>query len=329
MLALLIIILSNPYNVLSLSFQLSFVAIMVLGAFYEKFNNGNYNQYFLIKIFYYSLAIIGASIIVQIATTPFLMKSFQNISVLGFYSNVFAIPLTSFIVMPLGFLSLFLMIFSLEKFSLILMSKSLGFIEKIAIYVANIDVSHIKTAKMTDLGLILAIFAILLGFLGKKYSKIVAIFIFLASFLTISFVKNPDILFDKDQRFFAIYDQEEGLIFSKKVRKSKKRDSWLKRFNQEEFKILQDYSNDWLKNRGIYCEKSFCKINKILILLKRKKLSKICQDDSQRVVNLTAKYKLPDCFENRELVIDNIDFYLRGSHFFYLKNSKIKVETSS
>ncbi len=120
MAAVLALILFNPYAVFNVSFQLSFAAILVLGVFYET-RKSNQNPNFLRRFFGYFLDIILLSVLLQIATAPFLMHSFQNVTVLGFVANILAIPLTSFLVMPLGFLALFLIPFGLEKFALLAM----------------------------------------------------------------------------------------------------------------------------------------------------------------------------------------------------------------
>ena len=130
MTAVLALILYNPLAVFNISFQLSFAAILVLGSFYEVMPRLRSNNLFLKAVCYF-IEIILVSIIIQIATTPFLMHSFQTFSLLGFIANILAIPLTSFFVMPLGFLALFLMPLNLEKYALTLMGKGILLIEKI------------------------------------------------------------------------------------------------------------------------------------------------------------------------------------------------------
>ncbi|MES2962160.1 MAG: ComEC/Rec2 family competence protein [Pseudomonadota bacterium] len=322
MTAVLALILYNPLAVFNISFQLSFAAILVLGSFYEVMQRQPRINYFL-KVFWYFVEIILVSIIIQIATTPFLMHSFQTVSLLGFVSNILAIPLTSFFVMPLGFLALFLMPLNLEKYALILMGKGILLIEKIAVFVAKMDYSNLVSPQLSSFGLIIAILGLLLICLSSSRLLWFGILIFSLSFLTLIFDKKPDILFDGGQKFFAIYDQKNGLVFSKDLKPSKEREIWLKKMGEIEFKSNSEF---------IKCEESKCLISKnqkILVLLKRNKISEICKNDFDVIVNLTAKYALPSCITAEKIKIDNSDFYQKGGQFFYFEEGKIRIKTTS
>jgi competence protein ComEC len=318
MAGVLILVLANPFCVFNISFQLSFAAILTLTFFYET-RQIRLNRNFLAKSFYYFYEIIFLSILIQIATLPFLMHSFQNVALLGFLANIAAIPLTSFLVMPLGFLALFLMPIHLEKLALLAMKEGIFLIEKIAVLTANLKFSNLTSPQLSGFGLAIAIFGLLLICLSNSKLRIAGIAVFLLSFATFSFVKKPDILFDADQKFFAIYDEKNGLVFSKELRESKKRELWMKRMGEKKFKIA-DFCDE---------EKCFFTKNnqKILVLIKRNKISEICKIEADIIVNLTAKYALPDCFAETQTKIDNLDFFQKGGHFFYFSGKKLKIKT--
>ena len=321
MLGALCLILFNPYAVFNVSFQLSFAAILVLGSFYDL-RNSVQNLNFLRRVFRYFLEIILLSILIQIATTPFLMRSFQNVALLGFIANVLAIPLTSFFVMPLGFLALFLMPIGLEKYALLAMEKGIFLIEKIAIFVTNLEYSNLTSPQLSSFGLVIAIIGLLLICLSKSHLRFLGIVVFLFSFVTIFYQKKPDILFDGKQKFFAIYD-ENGLAFSKNIKATKKREIWMKKMNEVEFKV---------GGKDFLCDEEKCiikKNQKFLVLLTRNKISEICKNDFDVIVNLTAKYALPNCIAPDKIKIDNSDFYKKGGHFFYFSGEKILIKTTS
>jgi len=318
--SILILILFNPYAVFNVSFQLSFAAILVLGVFYEEFPKKiSFGRNIFVRSFWYFLEIILLSILLQIATLPFLMHSFQNVALLGFISNVLAIPLTSFFVMPLGFLSLFLMPLGLEKYALFLMGEGIVLIEKIIIFVTNFDYSHLTSLRLPNVGLVIAIIGLMMICLMKNKLRFFGIVIFFLSFLTIFLTQKPSVLFDGGQKFFAIYDKENGLIFSKSLRASRQRHLWMKQMDENEFKYLKN------------CDEKFCEITKnkkFLVLLKRNKISEICQKDFDVIVNLTAKYKLPDCIGEDKIKIDNFDFYKKGGQFFYFNGEEFLIKTT-
>jgi len=323
MTAVLALILYNPLAIFNISFQLSFAAILVLGSFYEMMPRLRFNNLFLKAVGYF-IEIILVSIIIQIATTPFLMHSFQNVSLFGFIANILAIPLTSFLVMPLGFLALFLMPLNLEKYALTLMGKGILLIEKIAVFVAEMNYSNLVSPQLSGSGLVIAILGLLLICLSSSRLRWFGVLIFSLSFLTLIFDKKPDILFDGGQKFFAIYDQKNGLIFSKNLKPSKEREIWMKKMGEVEFKSIVSGS--------FTCDEAKClitKSQKILVLLKRNKISEICKNDFDIIVNLTAKYLLPPCIAAGKIKIDNSDFYQKGGQFFYFEEGKIRIKTTS
>lgn len=324
----LILILLNPYVVFNISFQLSFIAILVLVnfSFYKK---RDLNRHFLLRFFDYFFEIILVSILIQITTAPFLMRSFQNLAILGFVTNIVAIPLTSFVVMPLGFLALFLMPFAAEKIPLILMKHGIILIEKIADFVAAFELSHWLVPQFSSCGLIIAVVGLSLILLSSSYLRYVGILVFVCSFMTIFFVKKPDILFEGRQKFFAIYEQN-SLIFSKYLKPSKQRQLWMNKAEEKKFKTFLT-----APQKNILCDEKKCVLNKekrILVLLKRNKISEICAENKKNnfdvVVNLTKKYELPDCFNQRAIKIDNQDFYQKGGHFIRFKEGNISLRTT-
>lgn len=310
MFALLFLILLNPYTIFNISFQLSFLAILVLVTCSEEIflqKKLSFEANFLGKIFNYFWQIIFLSFALQIATLPFLMHSFRNVALLGFATNLLAIPLASFFIMPLGFLALFLMPFGLEKLPLFLMNYGILLLEKIANFVAEIKFSNLTAPEMPGLGAVIAAAGILLLCLEKSRIRYVGIAIFFLSFATIFFTKKPTISFEQNQKFFAIYEDKK-LFFSEKLRASKQRQHWMDRFEEKEFRYFET------KNReNFLIEKN----QKILVLLKRNKIAEICKNDFDAIVNLTAKYALPACINADKIKIDNLDFYHHGSHFFY------------
>ncbi len=331
--ALFLMILANPYNIFNIGFQLSFLAIIVLGAFYDNFSKfvTTDSKNFIIKFFYYFLGIILTSIAIQIAMIPLLMHSFQNISILGFIANILAIPLASFFVMPLGFLALFLMPIFLEKYVLLLMKPGLTMIAKIAHFVANLDYSYFISPKLSNAGLIIALIGIFLICLSKDKLRIFGILLFIFSFFTISFNHKPNLAFSRDQKLFAIYDEKDGLIISKEIANAKLRDAWLKFFTVKEYKTFDDFSDEELKTKGILCDEKKCLIKKnknFLILIKRNELSEICQNNFDVIVNLTRKYELPACVEDDKIKINNLDFYQKGGWFFYFLDDGLKIRNS-
>ncbi len=346
-LALFLLVLFNPHNIFQISFLLSFLAILTMVCYVDYFRNKIFPDANLkledkfitgflskIKLYFYEIFIITA--IIQIVTLPILMNSFQTFSFVGFFANLVAIPLVGFLIMPAGFLALFLMPFAIENIPLFLMKYSIDFFIKAVEFFADFKFAIISTPYLPRLGLILCLIASVIFFIANnKYLKIIILLIFILSFGTIFLNKKNQIIFEKSQKFYAVF-YEKNLYFSKKLKPTKQVKSWLKHFEVKNFEVIKKCQKNKIFNKQICqkCYKNFCELhfenNKILVLTGRNKLSKICQKIKIKkidaMVNMTKKYQLPQCFakyNNSKIVIDNFDFLTRGTNFLEIKNKKL------
>ncbi len=334
--AIFVVTLFNPYNIFSISFQLSFAAILALIVFDELWKKLDFvaskgGRFKKFSLYFFEMILI--STFTQLANTPFLIYYFSDVSVYGALSNMVAIPLTSFTTMPLGFASFFLMPLGLEKLVLVPMGITIDWVVDIAHFVANLNNSHFYLPQMPKYGLGLAIFGGLIFCFCSNYLKPLGALIFLVSFASLVFIKQPDFLIDGEARFFAIYSKKNGLVFSKDLRPSKKRDLWMQKMNEKEFKSFADFSDESLKGSGIDCSAESCAVDyrgkKLFFIFKRMEIEKICENNFDLVVNMTKKYALPQCVAKNNIKIDNDDLFLKGAHFLYFENGKIKIKTAN
>lgn len=346
-LALFLLVLFNPHNLFQISFLLSFLAILTMVCYVDYFREKFFPDAnlrleekfitgFLSKIKLYFCEIFIITVIIQIVTLPILMNSFQIFSFVSFFANLVAIPLVGFLIMPLGFLALFLMPFSIENMPLFLMKYSLDFFIKIVEFFADFKFAIISTPYLPRLGLILCLIFITIFFIANnKYLKIIILLFFILSFGTIFFGKKNQIIFEKSQKFYAIF-YEKNLYFSKKLKPTKQVKSWLKHFEVKNFEVIEKCTT----NRNLdektcqKCYKNYCELyfenQRILVLKGRNKLSKICRKFKAKkfeaVINMSKKYQIPQCFakyNNPKIIIDNSDFLLKGTGFFEIKNKKL------
>lgn len=117
--AALLIIVLVPESVIGASFQMSFMAVTGLVAFYEAtrrywvdiYRNSGWFKRGLI----YLAGVCVTTVIASIATAPFSIYHFQQFANYGLLGNLLAVPLTSFVVMPAILLAYVLMPFGLEN----------------------------------------------------------------------------------------------------------------------------------------------------------------------------------------------------------------------
>ncbi len=71
----------------------------------------------------------------------------------------------------------------------------------------------------------------------------------------------------------------------------------------------------------VNCQYEMCKIkfkNKnILTILKRAKITDICQENYDILINIT-KFRLPKCVNHKKQIINNQDLKDNGSYYLYL-----------
>lgn len=121
-----------PQAMLGASFQLSFAAVTVMIAGYEtirrlrqpglgrKAERPRWLQ-LVAALWGHGGGIALTSLLAGVATAPLTLFQFQQANWYGIVANMLGIPLTSFIIMPAGFLAYFLMPFGLEAPALALM----------------------------------------------------------------------------------------------------------------------------------------------------------------------------------------------------------------
>ena len=106
-----LILLFSPGSIFLVSFQLSFCAVVALIAFYETFQ---YKINFLKiesggilgKTLFYIVSMLITTLIASIATLPISVAVFNRLSLSGLLGNLVAIPIISFLVIPVGLFSL-------------------------------------------------------------------------------------------------------------------------------------------------------------------------------------------------------------------------------
>lgn len=191
-LAALFILIFDPFSLFHISFQLSFAAVLALVSFYETFGQKlqqiKPNKF--IKYFYLSSA---TTIIATIATTPISVATFNRFSTQNILGNLIAIPITSFLIAPLGVVNIFI-----GKFTNLLikpLETSINLMVNLATHIASLPGSNIALKTPSTLALSLTILGgILLCLLQTKFRHIGTIIIAATTFHYIFIQKSPSLI---------------------------------------------------------------------------------------------------------------------------------------
>lgn len=155
--AALLVLTLAPDALLSVSFQLSFAAVLGLIAFYDgigrdlMLRNGASHTNTLIKIGMYCAGIMVTSLIATLSTSLFTAYHFNQFTVYGVIANVLAIPVVAFVVMPLGLIGIILMPVSdvLSGYAYIIMGYGIQAVLSIAETVSSWPYAVIPVAQIS------------------------------------------------------------------------------------------------------------------------------------------------------------------------------------
>lgn len=305
-LVLLCLVVFNPYIIFMVGFQLSFIAVIsviLVGEFWQERFRENVTS----KFSSYFILIVSTSFLIQILTAPILIKNFGFVSLISIIANLVAIPFLSFVIMPFVFFLLFLMPFGIEEYLFGILLKLMGVFLRIVEISSSFKYSAISLPFLFDDFLVFLLFFACLGlFLAINHMRYLFAMMILAVFVLGFFVKffeqKDDIIWDKKNKFFALYDQNLGLIFSKKLRNKRLQNALMRKYREDELKILGENEFNSKKFTKINCDMNRCEIEvlrgrdvgRVLILLKRNKVE-FCNKGYDKIINLNSKYLNYDC----------------------------------
>lgn len=210
-----LILLFNPGSLFSISFQLSFSAVTVLIAFYEKYESKftdfiNVNNRFFKQIIIYLVGSLVTTIVATIATAPVSIATFNQFSLCGVLGNIIAIPLISFCIIPLGLICLiggyhFDFIINTFKLLINILINCLTYISNLPLTNIIIKSPHVSTMYFIIIGgIILCIFITKLRHIGTL--------LIIYGLITWILEKNPTtiilpnyniVCFVKDNKFYS------------------------------------------------------------------------------------------------------------------------------
>ncbi len=218
MVSAVVIMAYTPEQMLGPSFQMSFAAVGALIATYEVANpwlhrwrtsTGAAGQAVL-----YLAGSMLTSVVATVATLPFSLYHFQQMALYGVLSNMIAVPLTTFWVMPWALAVYGLMPFGLDAWALVPMGWGVAACNWLAHITAALPGSVLWVPAMPVPGLA----AIVLGglwlllWLGRwRLWGLVPIFLGFASILA---APHPDLLVSGDGSAMAVRTADGGLSFN-------------------------------------------------------------------------------------------------------------------
>ncbi len=329
--AALVVLIIAPESLLSASFHMSFAAVICLIYFYEvtrkywmKYNaqSGWYH-----KILLYFIGVCMTTIIASIATAPFALYHFGQVSYLGSLANFVAVPLLAFMILPFALLSLIFMIFGMEHYPLQIVGLGIDYMLDIAYWAASLPNAVIRIPAWEFGSFIIFVLSALFMILWKGWGKVLALPFMAWSVVSAQNYVYPDILVASSYKLFAFKQEDGDLYVSTRQSERFVRENWEKYYGLEpKSSKLLPYKGGERDISDFYsCGELGCRFE-----IKGRKISFIrhfyiqSQECAWADIIISTPPMKINC--NAKIVIDKFDSWKNGAHAIWINDYGIKIK---
>jgi competence protein ComEC len=242
--AAILILIVTPENIMSASLHMSFAACITLIASYsfiiDKLKIKHLKSSLLNKFFSYFISIVSSTLIAGTATAPFVVYHFNQFSTYSVLTNLLAIPLSDFIIMPLGMFSLLLMPFGLDAYLLKMTGYAVHFMLLYAKFTSSLPNASIYVPKFSSSGIgLIAVGGLMLCLMTTKI-RYLGISLIVLGFLSLEWEDKPDILVDRNAKLFAIKSEDRHLYVSSNQKSRFVKSTWQQAYDEPMMLSIQE-----------------------------------------------------------------------------------------
>ncbi len=337
----LIILLFRPESLLSASFQMSFAAVTCLIYFYDitrpiwtKF----YTKGNLIKrAASYFIAVTITTVIASIATSPFALYHFGQVSFVGSIANLVAVPLLTFVIMPFALLSIIFMPLGLSYFPITIMGWGIEKMLEIAYWAASLPHAILLVPLWSFISFITIILSIIFMILWKGYGKVIAIPFFLWALLISQINIMPDILVSASHKLLLFRTDNKKIYVSSRKNDRFVLKNWEKFYGiPERSAFVFSYKGEYLKssNNNAMLDKVSCGEDGCRLIINGYKVSFVRNSYILAQECIWADILISiDPISNKscdvKYMIDQFDTWKYGAHAIWLKPDKVLIKKVS
>lgn len=311
-LAAMILLVISPQILVSAGFQMSFAAVVVLIAFYERYaaqlRQVLQGKRWWNSVVFYIAGLLIADLVASLATLPFTIYHFNQVAVYTLVGNLLAGPIVGFVIMPFVLLALFLMPLGFEALPLQVVGWGIAGLNEITMYVAGLPGAGFKIMSMPLWGLLLIVGGglwLCLWQLKWRRWGLIPIALGMLSILTVS---KPDMLYDQTGETVAVLDNQGNMV------------------------VMPERGNMWLKN--VWLEKT---VSLPMVAAEKKELQQIYNGEKTDFAWLDLVCNPEECVykdivrwrKDGQIVIDGVvrDTAADAGGAVYVKNKNARVET--
>ena len=214
--AALVVLAISPQALVSASFQMSFAAVVVLIAFYERYAKPIQHFFagsgFIKIVIAYMGGLLISDFVASLATLPFSIYHFNQVAIYTTLGNMLAGPIIGLIIMPFVLAALFLMPLGLDVIPLKIVGFGVMMVNEITAYVAHLPHAGYKIMSMPFWGLMLMVFGGLWLCIWQRSWRKWGIVPIVIGILSIFTVQKPDVLYDTTAKTIAFKDNEGNMV---------------------------------------------------------------------------------------------------------------------
>ncbi|MBL8643865.1 MAG: ComEC family competence protein, partial [Rhodospirillaceae bacterium] len=318
-----------PEALVGASFQMSFLAVIVLVALYEhvrlkpQWRDAHGNVRVLYAIGVYVAALVVTDLVAGSVTSVLAAYHFNQVPVYSLAANVAAAPVTGLWIMPLGMLALALMPFGLDAPFWTLMGEGTAAINAIAASVAAWPNAQIHVPPMTPWALVCAAIGVLLICLWRGRLRWVGAAPLMVALMQPWMSATPSLIVDESGRVLAVSDASGNLSLNPDRRDRFVRTVFKERFGASAERWPAGGENARL---GLACDALGCTLNRdattVTLALSPGAVAEDCGAAAVMIAPLQAVGACGGSF-----VIDRANLFRAGAHAVYLHNGRADVET--
>jgi competence protein ComEC len=325
----LVVLAIAPHALVGVSFQMSFAAVAALICFFDYIRPWWMAWYskagFIRKSFMYLIGILLTSIIAGVMTGFFGLYHFQQFAVYGVLSNMLAVPLTGFVIMPAAIVTLLVMPFGLAAWPIKAMEWGTVWMLAIAHWAASLDDAVIHVSQWPYVTFVFFTGGMVLFLLWKGWrGKGVAVALMVAGLCFVPFAVQPDVYVADSGKLVAVRAEDGDLYFSSGRKDKFAAENW-QRMNGREGEKPKTFKD---KAAPVACDEEGCRIvsgdKNISILHSRAAYF----EDREWADVIVADIPLPEeKADSGKTVIGLFDALDDGAHTVYLRSDEVRVRS--
>ncbi len=308
-----LILLLTPESLLSVSFQMSFAAVVALIAGYEalrgRFTAWRSNAGLHRRVMLYVGGVSLTTVIASLATTPFALYHFNRVVHYALAANLVAVPLMGFWIMPWAVLAFVLLPFGLEGLALGAMGWGIDLViaaaETVAAWPGAV---HLLPSAPPPALAVVALGGLWLC-LWRRGWRWLGLPVALIGPLLAILARPPDILIDAEGKLAAVKDGTGELHLTRKRSDGFTPETWLRRAGVSA-----------TANGKFQCDLVGCIAAIDGATIAYVKDPRAIAEDCRRADIVVAAVPVRGTCPSAQLVIDRFDLWRRGAHAIWLDN---------